>query len=81
MELELYQRVVITQDFPDQILRKGDLAWLIEFVDRPNGGEKGAILELFNVFGEHYSVVIVPAGAISALSADLIPTARHPETR
>lgn len=81
MELELYQRVVITEDVPDQNLRKGDLAYLIEYVDHPSGGEKGAVLELFNIFGEHYSVAVVPASAINALSADLIPSARQPETR
>lgn len=77
MELELYQRIVINRDLPDEHLQKGDLAWLIEFVDHPAGGERGAIVEVFNVLGEHLKVAIVPSSAVSALSPDLIPAARE----
>ena len=77
MELELYQRIVINRDVPDENLRKGDIAWLIDYVNDQTGKERGAVLEVFNILGEHLKVAIVPAVAVSALSADLIPAARQ----
>jgi len=76
MELELYQRVVVNRDVPDENLQKGDIAWLIDYVGGNTGSKKGAVLEVFNIFGEHLKVAVVPAEAVSALSADLIPAAR-----
>jgi hypothetical protein len=78
MELELYQRVVLNRDIPESNLRKGDIAWLVDYAGDPTKGERGAVLEVFNIFGEHLRVTTVPASAISALSADLIPAARQP---
>jgi hypothetical protein len=77
MKPELYQRVVLTRDLPEEKLRKGDLAWLIDYVPHPARGEEGAVLELFNVMGDSIAVVTVPISAIAPLSADLVPVARH----
>jgi hypothetical protein len=76
MEVELYQRIVLNRDVPNENLYKGDIAWLIDYVDHPLGGGKGAILEVFNILGDHVRVAIVPISAVSALSANLIPAAR-----
>ena len=76
MAVELYQRIVLNRDILTENLRKGDIAWLIDYVDHPNSGEKGAILEVFNILGEHIRVAVVPISAVNALSADLIPAAR-----
>jgi hypothetical protein len=74
---ELYQRVVLKRDIPEEGLKQGDLAWLVDYVEHPAGGEDGAVLELFNVLGDSIAVVTVPASAIGILRADFIPSARE----
>ena len=78
MELELYQRIILNRDLPDEKLRKGDIAWLVDYVGNPEGKERGAVLEVFNILGEHLRIAVAPVSAVSALSADLIPAARQP---
>ena len=36
------------RNFPNDNLYKGDIATLINYVPHPEGGEEGAILEVFN---------------------------------
>jgi hypothetical protein len=76
MKPQLYQRVVLTKDLPKENLRKGDLAWLVDYVPHPDDGEEGAVLELFNVMGDSIAVVTVPVSAIADLTANLVPVAR-----
>jgi hypothetical protein len=76
MKPRLYQRVMLTRDVPEENLKKGDLAWLIDYVPHPAGGEEGAVIEVFNILGDSVDVVTVPASVISDLQADLIPAAR-----
>ena len=76
MAIELYQEVFLTRDLPDKRLRKGDIAVLIDYVPHPHSGERGAVLEIFNVLGESVSVVTVPISTIAALRADPLPAAR-----
>lgn len=76
MKPELYQRVVLQRDVPEENLLKGDLAWLIDYVPHPGEGEEGAVLELFNVMGDSIAVATVPVSAIAVLNPDLIPAAR-----
>jgi hypothetical protein len=76
MKPQLYQRVVLTKDLPEENLRKGDLAWLVDYVSHPDYGEEGAVLELFNVMGDSIAVVTVPVSAIADLTANLVPVAR-----
>lgn len=76
MTLELYQQVVVTRDVPESHLYQGDVATLVDFVEHPSGGEKGAILEIFNALGDSIDVVTVPVSAITALSAEHIPAVR-----
>lgn len=72
----LYTRVIITRDLPDEGLRQGDIATVVEFVDHPSGGEQGAILEIFNVMGESVGIATVPVSSIAPLSPAYIPAAR-----
>jgi hypothetical protein len=76
MRLNLYQEVAITRDVPEEELKAGDVAMLIDYVLHPCGGEEGAILEVFNAVGETISVVTVPASAIAPLRADQVPAVR-----
>lgn len=73
---KLYQRVLLKQDLPEENLVAGDLAWLVDYVPHPAGGEDGAVLELFNLLGDSVAVVTVPVSAIMTLQADFMPTAR-----
>lgn len=76
MKLELYQRVVVTHDFVDEKIRKGDIAWLIDYVPHPEGQEEGVVLEIFNIFGESLHVAVVPGSAIAPLRPDHVPGVR-----
>jgi hypothetical protein len=77
MNLELYQEVALTQNFPEYQLKQGDLATLVDFVPHPNGGEIGCILEVFNAVGESLKVVTVPKSAIKNLTSGEVLTSRH----
>ncbi len=70
MKPKLYQEVAITCDFPDENLKAGDVAVLIDYVRHPRGGEEGAILEVLHAVGETIGVATVPASAIAPLRAD-----------
>ena len=58
MSLQLYARVVLRRSFPEDDLRIGDVATLVDFAN-PAGGPRGCVLERFNALGETLDVVIV----------------------
>jgi hypothetical protein len=68
--------VALTQDIPEEDLRQGDVATLVDYVSHPQQGEEGAVLEVFNALGESMTVIIVPISAIAPLRADQIPSVR-----
>lgn len=76
MKLELYQEVVVIQDFPDESLFVGDVATLVDYVSHPDKKEPGAVLEIFNAVGDSIDVVVVPVSAIAPLRADQMPAVR-----
>ncbi len=76
MQLELYKEVALTRDIPEENLRQGDVAVLVEIVGHPTGGEDGAVLELFNAVGDSLAVTVVPLSAIAPLRADQMPAVR-----
>lgn len=78
MDLELYQEVALTRNFPEYQLQQGDLATVIDFVPHPTtGGETGCVLEVFNAIGESLKVVTVPISAIKQLSDKDILSSRQ----
>jgi hypothetical protein len=76
MTMELYQEVALTRDLPEDGLKAGDVAMLIEFISHPSDGEDGCVLEVFNAIGESFAVVAVPISAIEILRPDEILTVR-----
>lgn len=76
MEMELYQEVALTRDFPEDGLKAGDVAMLIDLVPHPNNGEDGCVLEVFNAIGESFTVVAVPISSVEVLRPDEILTVR-----
>ena len=71
----LFKEVVLTRDFPEYGLKRGDVAVI---VDRhsASGQETGYTLEIFNAVGETVDVVTVPESAVRLLSADDMPAVR-----
>lgn len=76
MQLKLYQEVALLRNIPEENLRKGDVATLVDIVPHPAQGEKGAVLEVFNAVGESIAVIVVPISSIGALRPDQIPSVR-----
>jgi len=79
MTPELYTEIVLNRDEPQEGLLRGDVATFIDTVPHPEGGEEGAVLEIFNIMGESVRVAIVPMSSISLLRPDLMPTTRQIE--
>lgn len=69
---KLYEEVALTRNIPEENLKQGDVAVLVEYVPHPAGGEEGAILEIFNAVGESVAVATVPISAIKSLRADQV---------
>lgn len=74
--LELYQRVVLRQDLPDQRLQRGDIVTLVDFVPHPEGGECGCVAEVFNAVGESLKNIVIPESAVEPLTSDELITVR-----
>ena len=43
-----FQRVVLCRNCPEQKLKTGDEATLLDFIPHPEGGEESCILEIFD---------------------------------
>lgn len=67
---KLYEEVALTRNIPEENLKQGDVAVVVEYVPHPTGGKEGAILEIFNAVGESVAVATVPISAIKSLRAD-----------
>ena len=75
MRLDLFKKVALKIDIPDQGLRKGDVATIVEHLPGKNG-EDGYALEVFNAVGESIAVLTAPESAVEPLTADKIPSVR-----
>ncbi len=75
MTLELFTRVALKVDLPEEGLRKGDVATIVEHLPGKDC-EDGYALEVFNAVGETISVVTVPQSAVEPLTANQILSAR-----
>ena len=73
----LYEEVALTRDLPEENLKEGDVAVVVDYLPHPTGGKEGAILEVFNAVGESMAVVVVSISAIESLRADQVPMVRE----
>ena len=73
----LYEEVALTRDMPDEELKKGDVAVVVDYLSHPSGGTEGAILEVFNAVGESVAVVAVPVSAIESLRSNQVLMVRE----
>lgn len=77
MKFQLYKQVALARDIPEDGLRKGDIATVVEHHPSPKrGGEDGYSLEIFNAVGDTIVVTVVPESAIEALREDQVLSVR-----
>lgn len=77
MNLTLHQRVVLKRDIAEHQLCAGDVAYLVDFVPHPAGGEQGCVVEVFNALGESLAVAVVPVSDVEPLAADEVLSVRR----
>ena len=66
MKLDLFQEVIVTRDFPEHSIVKGDIAILNDYVKDETGAE-GCILEIYTAAEKFVGVVILPIDSIEVL--------------
>jgi hypothetical protein len=66
-----FQQVALAKDIPENNLRRGDLATIVE-IHPASGGEVGYSIEIFNALGETIAVTTVPESALEELTANEI---------
>ena len=75
MTLPLFTRVALSVDLPEEGLRRGDVATVVEHLPGKDC-EDGYALEVFNAVGDSIAVVMVGRSAVEPLNADQILSAR-----
>ncbi len=75
MKFPLFKEVTLARDIPEEGLKKGDIAMVVDY--HPiSKGEDGYSLEVFNALGETVVVTVVPESAIEPLRANQVLSAR-----
>ena len=76
MKFEMFSRVVLKTDVPENGLRRGDLATIVEYHEGLPGQEPGYSLEVFNAVGDTVAVIALGESQIESLRVDEILCAR-----
>ena len=76
MKFEMFSRVVLKTDVPENGLRRGDLATIVEYHEGLPGQEPGYSLEVFNAVGDTVAVIALGESQIESLREDEILCAR-----
>ncbi len=76
MKFNLFQRIAFAVDLPEDGIKKGDVARIVEYFDKPR---PGYALEVFNAVGKTVAVVAVPESSLEALSENERLQVRHIE--
>ncbi len=76
MTVKLYDEVALGRDVPEDSLKTGDVATLVDLVPGPPGQPQGAVLEVFNALGQTICITTVSVTDIHPLRADEILNAR-----
>jgi len=75
MKYHLFQRIALVWDIPEEGLKQGDVATIVEHHPVANG-EDGYSLEIFNALGSTVAVVTVPESALQPLSENEVLSVR-----
>ena len=71
MKFPLFSRVALAADVPDEGIRRGDLATVVEHHAAPTPlGELGYSVEVFNALGKTIAVLTLPESHLEALRDD-----------
>lgn len=65
----MFSRVALKTDVPENGLRRGDLATIVEYHEGLPGKEPGYSLEVFNAVGDTVAVIALGESEIEPLSA------------
>jgi hypothetical protein len=76
MTPELYKEVALRRDVPEDNLKAGDVAMLVDLVPGPPGQPQGAVLEVFNAIGESICVTSVSVDDVEPLTANEVLAVR-----
>jgi hypothetical protein len=68
MKFEMFSRVALKTDVPEDGLRRGDVATIVEYHQGRPGQEPGYSLEVFNAVGETVAVITLRESQIEPLS-------------
>lgn len=69
MSLELFSRVILVKDLPDENLVAGDMGTLVEHHPATKDYPEGYEVEFFSGNGETIAVVSVPASALRRVTS------------
>ncbi|MGN6533354.1 MAG: DUF4926 domain-containing protein [Ginsengibacter sp.] len=69
-QFHLDQQVVLSKSLPQYDLQKGDLATIVEIIDK--GGKRGYCLEIFDSSGHTLKVIIADESDISEITPSII---------
>ena len=72
MKFNLFEQVALATDIPEENLRRGDVATIVDSHPPANGGELGYSIEVFNAIGDTIAVACVPESSLERLTADEI---------
>ena len=72
----MFSRVALKTDVPENGLRRGDLATIVEYHEGVPGQEPGYSLEVFNAVGDTVAVIALGESQIESLREDEILCAR-----
>lgn len=77
MTLTLYEQVALRRDVPDDGLKAGDVATLVDIVPGPPGRPQGAVIEVFNAPGQTVCVTSVSVEDVEPLREDEVLSVRR----
>ncbi len=68
----MFSRIALAEDLPEENLRRGDIAVVVEYYEGRPDQEPGYELEVFNAVGKTIAVVTVRESQIESLRGDEI---------
>ena len=81
MKFPLFSRVALAVDVPNEGIRRGDVATVVEHHAAPApAGESGYSVEVFNALGKTIAVLTLPESHLEALRDDEVLSVRARRT-
>ena len=72
----MFSRVALAEDLPQEKLRRGDVATIVEYYEGRPDQEPGYELEVFNAVGDTLAVITVRESQVEALRKDEVLSVR-----